>query len=210
MNFLLPVAVVFLAQPYNWWSRFTMLILAAGLIGLAYFIHHAPSRIETPLKAATLFAVLVGLWFCTAKIDNGFTAPGVLKRLVLPTERAKLDLAVYGSAFDVARRARGARIGVDTSSRFFGGGPRIWYFYPLFGSRFDHHVYPLRGMNQRGFLSYLKRRRIDYVVIGRSGRFSKLGKDAARMGCLRLASESDFPPARAYHVMRRCPGGAPG
>jgi hypothetical protein len=209
VNFLLPVAVVFLAQPYNWWSRFTMLVLAAGLIGVSYVIQEAPRKLATPLKATTLALVLVGLWFCTAKIDNGFSAPSILRRLVYPSERSESAEAVYGAALEATRRAKpGTRIGVDTSSEFFGGGPRIWYIYPLFGSSFDHVVYPLRGADRQALLGYLAARRVDYVVVARDGKLSSLASGAAQAGCLQLVSESDAPPARAYRVTRQCRPGA--
>jgi hypothetical protein len=211
VNFLLPVILVFLAQPYKWWSRFTMLLLAAGTIAVAYVIEKAPGKLATALKGATLVLVVVGLWFCTAKIDNGFTAPGILRRLADPAERTAARQAVYGRAFAFVERARRrAHIGADTSTPFFGGAPRIWYFYPLFGSTFDHHVYPLRGRDERGFLSYLARRRIDYVVVAQSGGIAALATEAARSGCLRLAAESDVPPARAYAVQPRCGRGSAG
>jgi len=209
VNFLLPVAVVFLAQPYNWWSRFTMLILAAGMIGVSYIIQEAPRRLATPLKATVLALVLVGLWFSTAKIDNGFSAPSILRRLVYPGERIEAAEAVYGGAFEVTRRAEpGARIGADTASEFFGGGPRIWYFYPLFGSSFDHFVYPLRGADRQRLSSYLTARRVDYVIVAREGKFSSLANEAAQAGCLQLVSEADAPPARAYRGTGRFRPGA--
>jgi hypothetical protein len=209
VNFLLPVAIVFLAQPYNWWSRFTMLVLAAGLIGVSYAIQEAPRILTTPLKATTLALVLVGLWFCTAKIDNGFSAPSILRRLVYQSERVRSAEAVYGDAFEATRRAKpGTRIGADTSSAFFGGGPRIWYLYPLFGSSFDHVVYPLRGADRQTFLSNLAAGRVDYVVVAREGKLSSLANEAAQAGCLQLVSESDAPPARAYRVTGHCQPGA--
>jgi hypothetical protein len=209
VNFLLPVAIVFLAQPYNWWSRFTMLVLAAGLIGVSYAVQEAPRILATPLKATTLALVLVGLWFCTAKIDNGFSAPSILRRLVYQSERVRSAEAVYGDAIEATRRAKpGTRIGADTSSAFFGGGPRIWYLYPLFGSSFDHVVYPLRGADRQTFLSNLAARRVDYVVVAREGKLSSLANEAAQAGCLQLVSESDAPPARAYRVTGHCQPGA--
>jgi hypothetical protein len=209
VNFLLPVAIVFLAQPYNWWSRFTMLVLAAGLIGVSYAVQEAPRILATPLKATTLALVLVGLWFCTAKIDNGFSAPSILRRLVYQGERVRSAEAVYGDAIEATRRAKpGTRIGADSSSAFFGGGPRIWYLYPLFGSSFDHVVYPLRGADRQTFLSNLAARRVDYVVVAREGKLSSLANEAAQAGCLQLVSESDAPPARAYRVTGHCQPGA--
>ena len=42
--FLLVVAVSFVAQPYPWWSRFTILLAAAGSIAIAHAIERAGSR----------------------------------------------------------------------------------------------------------------------------------------------------------------------
>jgi Dolichyl-phosphate-mannose-protein mannosyltransferase len=207
VNFLLPVIVVFLAQPYKWWSRFTLLLLAAGVIAVAYFVQVAPARVARALKSVTLLLVVVGLWLCTAKIDNVFTAPGILLRLTHPAERSRTRETLYGRALALVSRApSGTRVAVDPSARGLGEAPFILYFYPLFGTTFDHRVYPLPARGRQDTLSYLAATGIDYVVVGANSRLAPLAEEATRVQCLRLAAKSTIPSARVYTVEPRCRG----
>jgi hypothetical protein len=186
-----------------------MVLLAAGVIGLVYVLEQSPRRLAAALKAATLILVLVGLWFSTAKIDNAFTAPGILARLVDGERREATRVVIYGRAFGLVYGAPpGARVAADTSTPFLGAAPRMWYFYPLFGSGLDHHVYPLVGRDVHDLVRHLAARHIQYVVVARQGTNTALAAQAARLGCLHLAAESTTPPARAYTVSPRCREGS--
>ncbi len=151
VNFLLPVAVVFAIQPYKWWSRFTMVLLAAGMIGLAYCIDRAPARTSTAAKAVVVVLAAVGLWLCSAKVDQTITAARILHLLTLPREERTIGKIAYPPFEWVDTIDRHARIAVDTTTPAVGSAPHILFFYPLFGSHFERRVYPLAGRSEAEF-----------------------------------------------------------
>jgi hypothetical protein len=205
VNFLLPVAVVFLLQPYKWWSRFTLPVLAAGLIGLADCLDRAPPRIAAGARAVAVLLVVAGVWLSSAKIDQTITAGRILHLLTRPAAERTIGKVADPSFAWTDQVARGAHIGVDTTTSSFGSAPRVRFFYPLFGVHFEHRVYPLSGSTVAQFRRYLASRRIDYVAVGGSGPYADLAAAAARAGCLHEISAAGPTGARAYRVDAQCP-----
>ena len=59
-------------------------------------------------------------------------------------------------------------IAVDTTVPWVGAPPDIWFFYPLFGSRFDNDVVPLsEQLSGEWGREKLAARKIGYVVVGK-------------------------------------------
>jgi hypothetical protein len=204
VNFLFPVAVMFLVQPYRWWSRFTMVLLATGMIGLAYCVDRAPTRLSMVVRAAVIVLVAAGLWLCSAKVNQTITAGRILHLLMLPKEERTIGKVAYSSFEWVDHVNYHARIGVDITTPGFGSAPHVLFFYPLFGSHFEHHVYPLAASSESQFRTYLTTNGIDYVMVGRTGRVAELAAEAARAGCLQEVSAVENSDARAYRVDAEC------
>lgn len=204
VNFLLPVAIVFLGQPSNWWSRFTMPVLAVGMIGAVYFISRAPARAGALAKAVVVALVAVGLWLSSAKIDQAIPAGRIVRLATRPEEERTIGKIAYPSFEWVDNIESHARIGVDTSTSSLTSAPRVRFFYPLFGSHFTHRVFPLTGTTISDFRNHLTAGGVDYVMVGGTGTFAELAQEAARLGCLHGISVSNNPVTRAYRVDRRC------
>jgi hypothetical protein len=204
VNFLLPVAVVFLAQPYKWWSRFTMPLLADGTIALTYFVARAPPRIAAVAKTAVLVLVTAGLWYCSARIDRTITATRILRLATAPERSRTIASVAYPEFAWVDRVSRDARIGVDTTTVTVGSAPRVEFLYPLFGSHFDHRVYPLAGTSAARFRSYLTTSRLDYAMVATASIFGQFAEQAVQAGCLQQIAASTHPPTRTYRITGRC------
>jgi hypothetical protein len=204
INFLLPIAVVFLVQPYKWWSRFTMPLLATGMIALMYFVDRAPARVAAVGKAAVLVLVTAGLWFCSAKIDRTITATRIVRLVTAPAQSRTIAKVAYPEFAWVDRVGRDARIGVDTTTVAVGSSPRVEFLYPLFGSHFDHRVYPLAGTSAARFRTYLTTSQLDYVMVATVSVFGQIAEQAVRSGCLKQIAASAQPPTRTYRVTGSC------
>lgn len=141
----LPLVLAFLIQPANWWSRYTITIVAVGAIALVYLLDRLKSRgTRAALWGLTSLTVLVSMYYS-------------LPHLILPPrvafEAAKLsaDERTIGNLFFKEFRwvdmlQPGARIA------FTGTHP---FTYPLFGSKLQHEVIPLETPYEEEFMRLL-------------------------------------------------------
>jgi hypothetical protein len=205
-NLLLPVAVMFALQPYRWWSRFTMILVAVGVIAIVALVESVPPRWSAALKVAVTALVALGVGFPTLKIDGQFWANRILAVARLPADERTIGRVAYSGYRWVDETPPGATIGVDTSSFFLGGQPFI-LAYPLFGAKFEHPVYPLPLTGESAFRRTLARKRIDYVFVRRRGKLDGWTQLAARARCARLIYEGHVyagQSGRAYRIVPGC------
>jgi Dolichyl-phosphate-mannose-protein mannosyltransferase len=203
-SFLVPIGIIFLAQPYKWWSRFTLVLLAAGMVGLAYCLDRVPARISTVIKGLTVALVGVGLWFCSARVERTIPASHILDLSTQPGNQRTIGKVAFPSFAWVDEVDRHARIGIDASTVAVGAAPGVKVFYPLYGSHFSHRVYPLAGANATQFRRYLIRTRLSYVMVDGRDRVAAVAAEIARSGCLKEVSFSQDPPTHVYRVLARC------
>lgn len=206
LSLLLPVVVIFALQPYRWWSRFTMLVIAVGMIAIVAVVEATPRRWSIALKAAVLGFVALGIFFPTLKIDGRFWATRVVSLARLPaSERTIGRVAVPGYRW-VDRTQPGAAIGVDTSAGFLGAQPDI-LAYPLFGPKFEHKVYPLPQTSLAAFRRAIGHKHIRYIFVRPGHRLDRWAMLMARGGCARRIYDGPVytaRPGRAYAVAPRC------
>jgi Dolichyl-phosphate-mannose-protein mannosyltransferase len=205
-NLLLPVAVMFALQPYRWWSRFTMILVAVGVIAIVALVEAAPQRWSAALKVAVTALVALGVGFPTLKIDGQFWANRVFSVARLPPDERTIGRVAYSCYRWVDKTPPDATIGVDTSSFFLGGQPFI-LAYPLFGAEFEHRVYSLPLTAESAFRRTLARKRIDYVFVRRRGKLDGWTQRAARDRCARLIYEGHVyagQSGRAYRIVPDC------
>jgi hypothetical protein len=83
-----------------------------------------------------------------------------------------------------------------------GAPPEIWFFYPLFGSRFENEVFPLpTELSARR--EQLVAQEISYVVVGARGRYVEWAQAEARAGCFSRVFADEH--ALVYRRTPRCP-----
>jgi hypothetical protein len=178
-TFVLPLALIFVLQPYRWWSRFTIDLLALGAIAFFWVATSLPRRSASFAHWLAVLLVVAGMSYSTP-------TKSVVSRLGEPREQRSIGDVVAPWFKWVDDVPAGARIAVDTTVPWVGAPPDIWFFYPLFGSRFDKEVVPLsaqltgaRAHGREG----LAARKIDYVVVGEAGPFVDWAREEARAGC---------------------------
>jgi hypothetical protein len=206
LNLLLPVVVMFALQPYRWWSRFTMILIAVGMIAIVAVVEAIPRRWSTTLKVAVLGLVALGIFFPTLKIDGRFWASRIVALARFPaSERTIGRIAVPGYRW-VDRTPSRATIGVDTSAGFLGAQPDI-LAYPLFGPNLEHKVYPLPQTSLTAFIRTIGQKDIRYIFVRPGHGLDRWAMFLARSGCARRIYGGPvytMKPGRAYALAPRC------
>jgi hypothetical protein len=194
VTFFVPLAVIFALQPYRWWSRFTIDLLAAGAIALFLVNQWLPRRIAVFVPWAAVVLVVAGMSYSTP-------TKSVLSRLDQPREQRSIGDVVAPWFRWVDDVPAGSRIAVDVTVPWVGAPPEIWFFYPLFGSRFENEVFPLPTELNAPRREQLAAQEIAYVVVGARGRYVEWAQAEARAGCFSRV----FADEHAL-VYRRTPG----
>jgi hypothetical protein len=206
LNLLLPVAVIFTLQPYRWWSRFTMILIAVGMIAIVAIMEDLPRRWSTPLKASVLVLVAFGAFFPTIKVDGEFWAHRILKVARLPAEERTIGRVALPGYRWVDQTPEHATLGVDTSADFLGGQPYI-LAYPLFGARFEHSVYALPQTELNVFKRAVVQKQIRYVFVHRGRRLDYWLGLAQRDGCAQRIYDGPVYAdqfGRVYRIVADC------
>jgi hypothetical protein len=205
VNLLLPVTAMFAIQPYRWWSRFTMILLAAGVIAIVAVVELLPSRWSTTLKASVLALVALGAFFPTVKIDGEFWATRIIALAHLPARERTPGRVVLPGYRWVDRIPPTSSIGADTSADFLGGQPYI-VAYPLFGPTFEHRVYALPQSDEKAFLRTIAHMRLEYVFVHRGERLDQWSQKVQHVGCAERIYDGPAYAGQVGRVYRIVPG----
>lgn len=142
----LPLLVTFLIQPSNWWSRYTITIVAIGAIALVYLLER--------LERRGVRGILWGMASCLVLISMYHSLPHLIlpPRVALETAKLPADERTIGRLFFhefrwVDALPPGARIA------FTGTHP---FTYPLFGSHLQHTVIPFEARQEDEFVRLLR------------------------------------------------------
>ena len=206
LNLVLPILVMFALQPYRWWSRFTMILIALGVVAIVAVVEAVPHRWATGLKVFALGLVALGIGFPTLKVDGEYWASRIVTLARVPAEERTIGRVALPGYRWLDERPRRARIGLDTSAAFLGGQPYI-VAYPLFGAALERRVYPLPRGGPAAVERLIGEERISYVFVHRDGPFDRSMDAAVRAGCARpiydgLVFNGKF--GRAYRVAWDC------
>jgi hypothetical protein len=198
LNFLVPVAVVFVLAPLTWWARFTLVLCAAGAVAVAWFAERLPdARLRIALMVATLLLAIGSAWSATGKIvlgDGGVVSAGRVLELAT-SEQPSYGEEICPAFAWVDRLPAGATIGVDRS---------YWQLYhPLYGPRREHRPVPIAAAGP----AELARHR--YVFLPRGSRYERFTASRRMLYGDRLVAaydmraREDVPARRA--AARRAP-----
>ena len=168
-SFLVPLAVLFAVQPYRWWNRFTIFLLAPGLMAVAYCVDAAGSRrLRLGLQSLTLACVAVSLWFSSTHFVGWGHVYGIDRVAALvgkPAQQRSLGRLFLPELRWVDHVERHARIA--TSLRVDIARDRFPPFYGLWGRHFDHRVFALPRLSRTATLRWLQARSIGYAYVQR-------------------------------------------
>ena len=192
-----PFMLVFLIEPANWWARFTIVVIAPGVLALLAIIEHVGSRKRWTARALQLFVLLLAATtVVTATKKNGLKSysPISVARLATrsPTQRT------FGNLFDPEFRW------VDTIPHNSTIAVRqadvpLDLLYPLFGRDLSHRVVILRSSALGSLKTTVVQSRVDYVLTAKDGTLDReASTDPTDFGLVATTAAS-----RIYRVIRR-------
>ena len=160
LEFVAALSLIWLVDPYRWWSRFTIYLAALGAIGVAVWTSRAIGPLWRRLIAGvTLIAVLFSFYLTTAQLPLGYGRQLSFSQVIglagQTRSQVTIGRSVCGSFAWVDQVPRNASIGMDP--RYTG------FIFPLYGRDISHPVVPLWASNRQQFLA--KARTLDYIVL---------------------------------------------
>src|SRR5262245_29427741 len=172
LTLILPIAAIFLLQPYEWWSRFTMILPALGAVAIVHLIERVRGRARTALAAAVVALVLLGAALATGRVDPAGHGREISAFRVVSLATAPADQRTLGALFHpeyrwLDRVPGNARIDIE-----LGDEPR--FVYPEFGAEFRRPVHALDAVSEDGLIRELRRDRADYVLVGHGSELDHL------------------------------------
>jgi len=136
------IAVVFVIQPYAWWARFTVPLMAAGALAIAASAEWAPRRwMRLGVRGAALVMALAGVALSSFEVDPAaratpLRAPDVVRLVGKPSAERTLGRLFFPEYRFLERVPEDATVVVDLPAR------PVRFVYPLFGPRHDRDVRP--------------------------------------------------------------------
>jgi hypothetical protein len=168
-TFLMPLAILFAIQPYKWWNRFTIFLLAPALVGIVLFMDRSASRrVRVAVQSLTAVCVAGSLWLSSTHVVGWGHVYGTGKIVTIasrPTAQRTLGRLFLPELRWVDRVEPKARIAaylhVSIAKDAFPP------FYGLYGRRFGHRVFTLPRGTQAATMRWLAARSIGYVYVRR-------------------------------------------
>jgi hypothetical protein len=180
VNLLLPLGLIFAAQPYRWWSRFTIYLAALGAIGLVVTQARLRGRLpRTMLACAAVALALGGAARATWQLDPAGRGRKLTATDVVDLAAHSSRIRTVGSLFfpefrwlnDVPAHAT---IAVETNA------PSIRFLYPLFGERLDRRVVQLLAPRPKGLAGRLDATRSDFLAVESRGVYARWARRQPR------------------------------
>lgn len=153
----IPLEVLFILQPANWWSRYTIFFVAAGAIAVPWLEQNLPSWLAQPLRLAALSLVLVSL---VGSFTHKYFTPEVVVRFwsLPPEKRTFAQLRPWGDELAwVDEVPPGSYIGYTRTS----------FPYLLYGHHLRNRVFRITDEDRDLFYQQLERWRLQYLLITR-------------------------------------------
>jgi len=159
---ILPLFIIFLLQPANWWGRYTLFMVALGTWSFVFTI----SRIRSNRLKATVYS-LVLIIICGAYIAGGVVFMSANKRisslvstavhnaLHTPAAERTVGSVVFPEYRWVDKLAQPAHIGFTLNVQF----P-----YPLFGRHAANDVVWIHDTSEQAFIQDIKYHDVQYLM----------------------------------------------
>ncbi|MDX6409407.1 MAG: hypothetical protein QOE13_2478 [Gaiellaceae bacterium] len=155
-----PIGLLFIVDPYRWWSRFTIALAALGALAISDFLWSKGHRVAIPaLRVVTVALAAAGLAFTCSAVSAGSQKNLIRADRVMRLARAPGAHRTYGSLFLpdykwIDDLGSPARIAFDATA--------IHAISPLAGTHFQHRLFALRLGDLPGALA---ENRIDLLLV---------------------------------------------
>jgi hypothetical protein len=172
LAFILPIAVIFVLQPYEWWSRFTMILPALGAVAIVFVLERVRGRLLAALQVVVVTLVLLGAALATGRVDPAGHGHVLSAFQVVRLATAPGSERTLGRLFHYEYRWLDhipINVPVDVE---LGNEPR--FVYPEFGPKFERAVHALRARDEPSLTRRLQADRPAYVLVGDGSRLDKL------------------------------------
>jgi hypothetical protein len=142
---LAATALVFVVQPYAWWARFTIPLMALGAIAIAARAEWAPRRwMRVALPVAALALAGAGVVLSSYEVDPAghgepLKATDLVRLVGKPSEERTIGRLFFPEYRFLERVPERATVVVDLHAE------PVRFVYPLFGPRHRRDVRPARG-----------------------------------------------------------------
>jgi len=174
---ILPFVAIFLLQPYEWWSRFTMILPALGAVAMVHLFERLRSPLRPALEIAVVGLVLFGAAAATGRVDPAGHGRELSAFRVVRLATAPGRERTLGSLFHPEYRwldsiPPNAPVDVE-----LGDEPR--FISPVFGPKFSRPVRALHAHSQQQLTAELAVDRPAYVLVGHGSRLDRLASRPA-------------------------------
>jgi hypothetical protein len=173
LNVMAPVVLIFVIEPYRWWSRFTMYLVALGAVAIAALLartHTRPrGRAGVILVTALAFAgaARATWWLDPAGRAERIDMAKVVNIALHPSRPHTVGSVFFHEYRWLERVPRHATIGVEVNA------PSIRFIYPLFGSHLDRRVVLFRGPEPHRVAERLGREGPIYLCVEAGGAYDR-------------------------------------
>jgi hypothetical protein len=160
--FVLPFVLIFLIQPSNWWTRYTLFFVSFGAISLVYLLDHIKKRwLVKGIKGFTLLFVIISVFF-SLNHRFPFTAENVTKALELEPKDRTIGQLRDPDFLWVDKINSGSKIGTNDH-----------YIYPFFRMDFKNEVQIYHQKDKKTFILAIKKAKPDYFVTQKDEKYAK-------------------------------------
>jgi hypothetical protein len=168
-TFLVPLGVLFAIQPYRWWTRFTIFLLAPAMVAIAVLVDRTGSRgLRIAVQSLAVVCVAVSLFFSSTHLvgwGRVYDAGQVISTATKPEAQRTLGRLFLPELRWVDGVPPQARIAVY--QYFSTHTDEFPPFYALWGRHFKHRVYALPKRSRGATLAWLRAHSIGYVYVRR-------------------------------------------
>ncbi|MDX6642909.1 MAG: hypothetical protein QOD76_871 [Solirubrobacteraceae bacterium] len=168
-TFLVPLGLLWAIQPYKWWNRFTIFLLAPALVGVVMFIDRWASRpLRIAAQALVVLCVAVSLWLSSTHVvgwNHVYSARQFFTVAAKPREQRTLgrlfipELRWVDGIPSKARIAEYLHVSIAKDE--------FPPFYGLYGREFKHKVFALPATTKDATIKWLDAKSIGYVYVRR-------------------------------------------
>jgi hypothetical protein len=160
--FVLPFVLIFIIQPSNWWTRYTLFFVALGAISLVFLLEHIKKRwLIMGIKGFTLLFVIISVFF-SMNHRFPFTAEKVTKALELEPKDRTIGQLRDPDFLWVDKINSGSKIGTNDH-----------YIYPFFRMDFKNEVQVYHQKDKKTFISAIIKGKPDYFVTQKDEKYAK-------------------------------------
>ena len=150
-------------------SRFTIVLLAAGLVALVVVLETIPSRLlRVTIQSLTLVLVAIAVWFSSGRVIQWGHVYSLSRRSAWLVAPGRADSGpALPAQLQMGRRRHQRPVPlppVYINAQQCADCPDLPFFYGLYGRHFQHRVFRLRGSTRDSMLAWLRRHDIGYVT----------------------------------------------